>query len=469
MFIPGYFGRLECPASREFCKMETITGIKFKEGNRFAELIMWAIFGGITALPLFLLCVPCLHTKIANSCKRMCGVNKFRQTNEDGVPVASRYDSLPNKNYQRVLRVVNAFFMVLSIVIIGIVSWWLDNGTINAHTVLPIMLVSIWGVIIATFGLMSASEPTPARSCILLTYFFLQLFVTLISFWASLSYLASDDISTTVERNWDLICNAFKSRCTPQADEETQEEEMEEFTDFVQDWVYAIGAVVLTWILMNSIALFAAYRLIGGKTLTATSLTTVNNVNLVLAVLLTAAGIYFSVVTEMNADIGYVSGLFLASAAFMIVNSPLGLFAARKPHIGLLWVHFALTCCYILLLIAASVAIFVATDKVDKQIDGFSEDRLAEVADAMQLAMSEDDMKIFIKENVRRMGIAIVVLAILQILLALAILSFIRYTKVSPMLCKFDLFLIKVISSFLVARSLSNDNWLGKTRRDKKR
>lgn len=461
MFIPGYFGKLECPRSREFCRMETITGVKFLESNRFFELILWAIVGAATGLPLLLLFVPCLHTPLSNCCKRLCGVNKFKETDEMGNQIPSRY-AIPSRCAQIVLRVISSFFMLMSLAIIGVSSWWLQGGTVSAHTVLPIMLVSIWGVIISAFGVMSSYEATPSSSCIILAYFFLQMFATLISLWASLSLLTSSDLSVFVERNWDIICNTFKDRCTPTADEETQEQEMEEFTDYAQDWMYVIGSIGVAWVIVNTVSLCAAYRLIGGKTLTATTVTTVNNVGLVLGILLSAAGIYLTVVTEMNADIGYVSGLFLASACFMVVNSPLGLYAARKKRIRLLWVHFVVTWGYILLLASASIAIFVATDEVNKQIDGFNDDRLAEIADAMQLAMSEEEMKVFIKENVRRIGISAAVLAFLQILLVVAILGYIHYTKVSRITPTFDLLILcqskKLLFQVLQERKLKEEN-----------
>jgi hypothetical protein len=75
---PGFSGSLHCPVAREFCKQETLTGIKYPETHVWLEWLFWGAVVGVPGLLTVgcILCTPFRECMIRCG-KKGCGAGHF--------------------------------------------------------------------------------------------------------------------------------------------------------------------------------------------------------------------------------------------------------------------------------------------------------------------------------------------------------------------------------------------------------
>lgn len=79
MYIAGFSGAFHCPPAEDFCRHETITGIKYPETSNTLELIFYGVVGGLLFISLVVCVFPACRDKLVQSCKGCCGVLSFEE------------------------------------------------------------------------------------------------------------------------------------------------------------------------------------------------------------------------------------------------------------------------------------------------------------------------------------------------------------------------------------------------------
>ena len=197
LYIPGWAGALTCPVTEKFCALETITGYKFAEQNVLYEIIFWGA-AAVTLLMSFLICLcPPARIRCINCSKRLCGARSFDPPGGHSETVEEAEDNvgkaLPFYSAWS-LFIANLINLAVGCCIVGYIAYLLKTSKIIL-VMLNVLGMGCSIILLSIGGIMAShAKSVSGPSCWLLTYFFINLVVTVL--------LVFFTIYTSANTNW---------------------------------------------------------------------------------------------------------------------------------------------------------------------------------------------------------------------------------------------------------------------------
>jgi hypothetical protein len=465
LYIPGFTGRLACPAAKDFCALETVTGIRYPEQNAVIEAIFW---GGLCALvmALLILCsMPCLRDRCINCSKACCGARIFEVAEvkgPDGGP-----PPLPACP-ARLLGVISGIALVGGLALTGACGYAIYIG--SAAMLMPLLAMGILTSLLAGVGLRgSCKRAEHGPSCYLLVFFFADVLLMTLMLWTVVYSFAFTDWTSVVEKRYDTLASYLPAEFR----NGTRSENIVLLQGMLQSNVYAIAGVFIALLLALLATLCAAGRMIHGRTLLAVFMTFGNNLMLAFGTLMLIVGLYFvAFKSSVIAGAVQVVGIVLAAGAVFIViaaighagvfkRSPklvhvyqvlqflLGALAAAGAAVCFRGVSFTrLSPSFFLLLLQSAQACAhgpgldvlsrappppplphppfsfppphlppAQTIDVSSYINSMDDKALGAIASSLGFALTSDDIVVKIQSNLNQLGLAFVMVLLLQIAL----------------------------------------------------
>jgi hypothetical protein len=170
LYIPGYFGALTCPVAKDFCRLETITGVRYTEQSIYYEWIFWAAVCGFAFLVYLSCALHCLRERCIRFWKYVCGVRVFDppgHRDEHG-PAHLPPDS---PKHAHALLIISWLTFACGAGIAGTAAYIMKTTLVFTGTV-QLLGVGVLLLHISVFGLCGArAKPEIAPSCWLISYF----------------------------------------------------------------------------------------------------------------------------------------------------------------------------------------------------------------------------------------------------------------------------------------------------------
>jgi len=428
LYIAGFSGAFHCPTARKFCAMNTISGVKYPETNLIAEYIFWGI---VTALTLTIICVcgmPHVRDKVVRWGKFKSGVmifdayaSLYRATSK--IPADDLPLMIPDSKLGNPLFGLNTVVLALALSVGGLAGYAQANGVISAATV-PFIGLAFCVMITSIMGMCGARKPANGASCTLVTF--------LLMCWSMVSALAytvayvmvfKDSWGVWVDRHWDVLSDSFPQAYNATAPRNVQ---VAEFTASLEDNMQNIAAVGIAMLLLCVAMLLLAMKLLGKERVIGTAFVMLNYALAMSGFVLLGMGIWMVAVNNASMDI---AGKVLGLGACLFCVGVMGVMAGQKKLQALLKVHAGFL--FVGLCVCLYVAITVLQDgqKLVDEVDNSSDERVAEMQQAFGTSLSREEFKQYLLDNMRSLGLFMVVLSISMVALQVASILFILAVK----------------------------------------
>jgi hypothetical protein len=428
LYIPGFSGALTCPTASTFCKFEKISGLMYAEQNVLYEALFWGIICGTLTLCFFICTCRCLRDRCINCSKRLCGARTFEPPGGHG-PIDENDKTgvhLPPVS-ARVLCAANTVTLLAGIAIVAFIGYLLKTTKIFTAA-LNVLGMGVIITLLSFSGIMSSrAKSVHGPSCWLLTYFFVDLSVTVLLVYFIAYTLGFQNWASYVSSYYNLIVASGFVALPANA---TYAEGIAKVTDVVKsnmNYMMALSGCVLFVFLVTIIV---AARIMTVRVLTSILLTFVNNILLVFGTLFLAVGIYIAASNSaslgaMTQIIGYICAL---GAIFMIVSI--------ASHVGVAKKSFPILMVFIVLslgLLAASAAgVWVCFNRADwivTWVNAQDDTVLGKISSSMNMTLSKADLILKLQSNLQMLGLGFAVMLILQIVAILCAGLFLYFVK----------------------------------------
>ena len=432
LYIPGFSGALTCPEASSFCKLEKISGIIYAEQNVLYEALFWGIICGTLVICFFICTVKCLRDRCINCSKRLCGARTFEPPGGHG-PVDEDDKSaisLPPVS-SRVLCAANTLTLMAGIAIVGVLGYLMKTTKIYTAA-LNTMGMGIIIVLLSFAGIHSSrAKSVHGPSCWLLTYFFIDLMVTVLLVYFIAYTLGFQNWGSYVSSYYNIIVASGFVAISANA---TYTENLAVVTAAIKsnmDYMMALSGCVLFVFLVT---LVVAGRIMTARVLTSILLTFINNILLAFGGLFFGVGVYIASTNAaalggMSQIIGYICALGII---FMVVSC-VGHFGVARKSFPILMAFIVLA----LGLLAASASgvwiCFNRADYVISWVEAQDDAMLGKLASSLNITLSKAELILKLQGNLQMLGLGFAVMIILQIaavLLAGLFLYFVKLWKI---------------------------------------
>lgn len=412
LYIPGFTGQITCPPADEFCAHETISGIRYPEQNRVLEAIFW---GGLCALcaGMFFICsCPCLRDRCINCQKGCCGARVFEIAQEKYIDEKTGREVPPPlpKCASRVMLAVNAIVLLAGLALIGGTSYLIYIG--SPAQIMPFISMGILSTMLAFIGVRSACKRAEhGPSCYVLTYFFADVVLVALMAWVVIYMFAFASWKAVIEARFDTIVQFMPAKY----DTGTRAGNIAMLESKVEDNKYGVAGAFAAVLAILLSTLFASGRMIHARTLLAIFVTFVNNVMLFFGLLMLVVGLYL-VAFKSDAVAGVIAivGLILGSASFFLIISIVGHVGVFKRKKGVLVAYQVLQVLLAGVAAAAVIECFTSTSKVTNYVNGLDDKSLGELASALGIALTADQIQAKVVDNLNQIGLAFAIVLGLQ-------------------------------------------------------
>jgi len=177
IYITGISGAQHCPPAADFCAMETISGVKFPEIDRFMEFV----FGMSVLGAALLFTIVCTIGKVrqrAGLCGKVwCGVMHFDldlRTGRDLQEAMQIYEAWePAPCPSRAIKMINGLLMLVVAAVGSAGAYLASQQLVGLPMVSPILSIAFELFLLGGLGYVSATSSGRGVSCTVLMYMFL--------------------------------------------------------------------------------------------------------------------------------------------------------------------------------------------------------------------------------------------------------------------------------------------------------
>jgi len=458
IYVVGFTGALSCPPAKDFCTMETVTGIKYPEQSFVYEAIFWGIIVG-GALLLSLVCLaPCCRDKLITCCKRGCGALQFetdyeeeevvmangktlrrlrivsrrgvsappKRSSKDSDGKETRADRLPSSCASWTLLSINTVTMMAGLTMLGLVIYAIYTAKLFSLGI-PLLGVACLVVMVSFIGLWAARKRAErGPSCWLLTYFFANLLLLVLLVWTIAYNLGFSNWKSVFEQNWDSISDyipaKYKAGTTTQA-------QMASAEDAIQSNLYALGGIAIAVVVVYVTALAASGRLIHASTLASMTLAICNNSLIACGILFSVVGFYLLAANGRAANLIIVVATVIVAGLYALLLGIVGTLAVFKKRKWLLAVYGVLVTMLIGFFAYCIWLFFTQSAKVTNYVNGLSDADLAKVASDLGFSLSKAQIINKLQDNMNQLGITAAICTGVAVVLLVAIVVYYRMVR----------------------------------------
>ena len=438
IYITGYSGALHCPPASDFCAMQTISGVKFPETDRFMEFVFWmAVLGG--ALLFVLVCMFGKVRQRAGLCGKVwCGVMHFDldlRTGRDLEEVMQIYEAWePKPCPSLALRCINGLLMLVSAAVGAAGTYLVSQQLVGLPMVSPILAMAFGLFLLGGLGYVSATSSGRGVSCTVLMYMFAANLVLMGAAYVVVAYAGDVSLDAYVDHHFDTLCLAFnnqdeagcnKAAATPSI----RAEKVEDITNEMEQNLGALMGVIgglLGLVLSGSIT---AARIVDWDVLVGTSFTVVNYAATFLGLALSGGASWFasaygsgSVAFSLAVTAG-VAGIWFAALGIV------GLVAAFRLWQKRLVAHMVLSFITCIGSVAIGIVTLLNLSQLDGEVDKRSDEELGHLMAQFGRTMTREELKDALENAVRMLGLAMCGIGLVCFIMALLNIFFARIMR----------------------------------------
>mmetsp|Transcript_24598 Transcript_24598/g.85538 ORF Transcript_24598/g.85538 Transcript_24598/m.85538 type:complete len:1188 (-) Transcript_24598:195-3758(-) len=408
LYIAGFSGAFHCPAAEEFCKMETITGIKYTETD---PLLEWIILSCIFGSPLLLMiccCFPCFRNRVVGKFRKYCGVDHFDRAGTlymHSQALAEQDMVEPPEVPGRILIMTNGFIAFLAIAAFFVTMSGVASGRISVAAAF-LLTMSLSTLMFSIMGMCAGCKESRGVSCFAVTYLYVVFFSSLF-FLFSCMYAVSfpSAMGRIIERQWPKISETVPEGWLPATLAEGEGEELLS--------TYAAAAFVMAIVLGSILIaeLWAIIKVVTIPVMAASMYTVINWVLLVSGLGFFGLAGYtarFAVggdTSSLSKNVLMVVGFFVFMGVYFVVLSIVELVASHKKTVKWLSVSMCMSVVTMLLTLLGAIVMFQATRDVEDTVGRLTDDQIGEISSALGFTNgSREGVIESLRNNMRTMG-----------------------------------------------------------------
>mmetsp|Transcript_24599 Transcript_24599/g.85546 ORF Transcript_24599/g.85546 Transcript_24599/m.85546 type:complete len:1232 (-) Transcript_24599:195-3890(-) len=408
VYIAGFSGAFHCPAAEEFCKMETITGIKYTETD---PLLEWIILSCIFGSPLLLMiccCFPCFRNRVVGKFRKYCGVDHFDRAGTlymHSQALAEQDMVEPPEVPGRILIMTNGFIAFLAIAAFFVTMSGVASGRISVAAAF-LLTMSLSTLMFSIMGMCAGCKESRGVSCFAVTYLYVVFFSSLF-FLFSCMYAVSfpSAMGRIIERQWPKISETVPEGWLPATLAEGEGEELLS--------TYAAAAFVMAIVLGSILIaeLWAIIKVVTIPVMAASMYTVINWVLLVSGLGFFGLAGYtarFAVggdTSSLSKNVLMVVGFFVFMGVYFVVLSIVELVASHKKTVKWLSVSMCMSVVTMLLTLLGAIVMFQATRDVEDTVGRLTDDQIGEISSALGFTNgSREGVIESLRNNMRTMG-----------------------------------------------------------------
>ncbi len=438
IYITGFSGALHCPPASEFCAMETISGVKFPETDRFMEFVFWmCVIGG--ALIFAGVCmIAKVRQKAGLAGKVWCGIMHFDldlRTGRDLDEVMEMFEEWEPAPYPSLaLRVINGALMLVSASVGAAGAYLVSQQVIGLPMASPVLSIAFGLFMLGGLGYVSATSTGRGVSCTVLMYMFTANIVVLGTLYVIVTHAGDVSLDAYVDHHFDSLCKVFndndqqfcdKAAATPALRAEAVQDISDEMERNVAIFMGVVGGM-LTLVISGSIT---AARIVDFDVLIASSFTVTNYAATFMGLGLAGGSIWFAVAYGSGnaayslAVTGGISGVWFAALGIV------GLVGAFRLWQKRLVAHLVLSLITCVLSIASGIATLLNLSQLDGEVDKRDDEQLGRLMAQFGRTMTRDELKDALRNAVRMLGIAMCAIGLVCLLMAFLNFLFARIMR----------------------------------------
>lgn len=405
IYIAGFAGAFHCPDPTEFCELEEVTGIKYKETDPLWEWIFWSSVVGSPILLMFCCMFKCFRDRVVNPFRTCCGVNHFDQEGNLYMKSGDLHDqpkTSPPETPAKVLMGLNCLVAFISVVMFLMTMSGIATGRISiAAAFLIAGSVTVCGF--SFIGFCAGCRDSEGVSCFAVVYLYIVFFSSLF-FLFSCGYAVSfpSAMGGIIERQWPKISETVPEGILPETLDEGDGEELLQ--------TYAAHAFVLA-LLMGSVLiaeLWATIKIVTIPVLAASMYTVINWVMLFAGIAFFGIAGYtarFAVGGEISDGVKIVAGLFGTLGVYFMLLAILEIVASHKKTPRWLSFSMCLSVITMLFTMLGAVVMFQATRDVGDTMEKLTDEQIASISEALGFTNGSREAIIeSLRNNMRTMG-----------------------------------------------------------------
>ena len=425
LYIAGFSGAFHCPKAVEFCRFETVSGIKYDETEPIWEWIVSSLF--FTVPILIVLCCLCCGNKVAEKVKTAIGVHFFENPSDND----HLGREIPPECPSRMLQSINLCSGMFGITLMLLTLYGISTGRVSAAASTLLSFAS-FVIFMSCLGFCGATRRAKGASCVLLTYFYFVMFCSAgYMFFACWAWIYTEAFDKYVSRHWDTLVDTLP------ADLLSKQIDTDAARGTVQDNQLVAGIVALVILLMLAIAITGSVMIISmpvraraccfarvvscaaRRKLTwvgvaacqvlMASLFMVANYSFVMTgVVIMGVGAYSTVfVAGFDTNLNILVGLFVCLGLYITLNALIGIIGAFQRSLVLLKVCLTMSLFSFVLQVSAAVILFVNSEAMGSIVDSLSDEDAARFTQNLGMTgLSKEEVRDSLQNNVRSLAVA---------------------------------------------------------------
>ena len=421
LYIAGFTGAFTCPDAEEFCLQETITGIKYPETDIWTEFIF---YGVVTFLVIFFTCVffvPCCRDRVVGCCKYRCGVLTFDPIEEyyrknGSMPDDPELELVPDERAGYILLGLNTIALWGALIVLGVAVYALSQGFISSAAT-PFITLGVVATIISCLGMVGARKPALGINCAVILFFYSAVMVILTIIWVVVYVNAfADNWEVYVDRNFDVITDAFPGVIDESA---PREQQVEQATEALLDNASIIVGMLVAVAVLYVVGAFQAGVIMERFRVISTTYLVLNVFSMVFGFLFLGGAIYFFTLNGDGLDFSSTGGAVIVMGALFVILGTIGYVGGGKRAATAVMTHLVVTIASVGASAAASYYAFQAADDVPSEVAALTDAEVQERG-AANGASTREDLVVALQDQLRVAGLTAAMVAVMLIILIVA-------------------------------------------------
>jgi len=421
LYIAGFTGALTCPNAQEFCIQETVTGIKYPETDILTEFIF---YGVVTFLVIFFTCVffvPCCRDRVVGCCKYRCGVLTFDPIEEyyrknGSMPDDPELELVPDERAGYILLALNTLALWGALIVLGIAIYALVQGFISSAAQ-PFITLGVIAGIVSCLGMVGSRKAALGINCAVILFFYAAIMIVLTIMWVVIYINAfADNWEVYVDRNFDVIADAFPGTYDENA---PREQQVEQATESLVDNASIIVGMLVAVAVLYVVGAFQAAVIMERFRVISTTYIVLNVFSIVFGFIFLGGAIYFFTLTGNGLDFSSTGGAIIVMGALFLILGVIGYVGGGKRAGTAVMTHLVVTVASVIASIAAAYFSFQAANDVPGEVAAMS-DKEVEEQGANNGVTTREDLTVALQDQLRVAGLTAGMVAIMLIILIIA-------------------------------------------------